>query len=91
MAASVVASGSVRGYDAAERVDLDRVARVLEVVSELGDELQRHDRVVVLVDRAHHFFGVACCPDIAIGIAGFEQAQRSAAALLLETLVGPGE
>jgi len=65
--------------------------RVLEVVAELVDELHGELRVVVVVDGAHHLFGVPGQADLASGVTGGEESRELGLALVVEALVGLGE
>ena len=60
-----------------QRVDLDRVGPVLEIVAETTDELEGQVWVVMVVDASDDFLGVPGGADLAVRVAGVEQPQQS--------------
>gem|GEM_PF-1565538 len=76
---------------AAELVDLGWARVVLEIDPEAVDELGCEYGVGVGVDRPHDFFCVPGHADLAVRVAGLEEAQQLRASLVVDAFISLGE
>jgi hypothetical protein len=63
----------------------------LEIVSQAGDELERHGRVVMVIDGTDDFFGASGGADLAVGVPGVEQSEQAGSAFVVEAFISSGQ